>query len=201
MNIFAAFAVLFGASTLVGSWWLTAPLLALFAFTLFFFRDPARRHNSATNQVISPADGTVVHVGQAEHADMLGGQAMLVSIFMSLFNVHVNRAPIDGEIVSSRHIDGGYAMANQERASHGNERQEVLIDIGAGKRLLVTQVAGMVARRIECEASPGQIVQKGERYGMIRFGSRLDVYLPLDARPTVQRGQKVRAGITVIGEL
>ncbi len=201
VNLYAAFAVLFGASTLVGSWWLTAPLLALFAFTLFFFRDPARRHNSAPNQVISPADGTVVHVGQAEHADMPGGQAMLVSIFMSLFNVHVNRAPIDGEIVSSRHVDGGYAMANLDQARHANERQEVLIDIGDGKRLLVTQVAGMVARRIECELSPGQIVQKGVRYGMIRFGSRLDVYLPLDARPTVQRGQKVRAGITVIGEL
>lgn len=201
VNLYAVFAVLFGVSSAFGSWWFTAPLLVLFVFTLFFFRDPARSHSAAANQVISPADGVVVHVGRAEHQDMPGGEAMLVSIFMSLFNVHVNRAPIDGEVIISRHVDGQYAMANLEKASHLNERQEVLLKEPGGKLVMVVQVAGMVARRIECELSPGQTVQKGQRYGMIRFGSRLDVYLPMDSRPTVARGEKVKAGVTVIGEL
>lgn len=200
-GIYAGISLLFAASTFVGSWWLTAPLLVLFAFVLFFFRDPARTHNSTPEQVISPADGMVVHVGRAEHPDMPGGEAMLVSVFMSLFNVHVNRVPIDGQVVSTRHIDGGYAMANQERASNVNERTELLLETNRGKKLLVIQVAGMVARRIECEVQAGQTVQKGARYGMIRFGSRLDVYLPMDATITTARGQKVRAGVTVLGEL
>lgn len=185
----------------VGVWWLAAPLWALCAFVAFFFRDPARAAVSAANQVLSPADGTVVYVGPAEHQALPGGQATLVSIFMSLFNVHVNRLPLDGQVKALRHIDGGFVRADLAKASHENERNEVVIETADGQIIVVVQVAGLVARRIECELAPEQMVQKGARYGMIRFGSRLDVYLPPAAKATVSKGQKTRAGVTIIGEL
>ncbi|ADK84123.1 phosphatidylserine decarboxylase related protein [Desulfarculus baarsii DSM 2075] len=194
-------ALLAAAATAWGPWWLAAPLWGLCAFVVFFFRDPARQGQSAANQLLSPADGTVVYVGPASHPSLGDQPLTMISIFMSLFNVHVNRAPLSGRVLSMRHIAGGFAMANLERASQANERLEVVFEAEGGQRVLVAQVAGMVARRIECELAPEQNVQKGARYGMIRFGSRLDVYLPQEAAVLVAKGQKARAGLTVIGEL
>lgn len=188
-------------ATALGVWWLAAPLWLIFAWMAWFFRDPARRAQASPGAVISPADGRVVAVEVVPHAAMPGGQARMISIFMNVFDVHVNRAPAAGRVADVRHIPGGFVRANLPGARLENERVQVVLDTPAGDRLVVNQVAGLVARRIECELAPGDNVQRGQRYGMIRFGSRLDVYLPTRAKVRLSRGQKVRAGVTVIGEL
>lgn len=181
--------------------WLAVPLWIVTAFIGFFFRDPDRSSEARPNQVLSPADGKVVAVEIVEQPDMPQGRAQLVSIFMSLFDIHVNRVPISGKVRSINHYVGGFVPANQPRARTDNEHTEVLIDTIEGKPILVSQVAGLVARHIDCQLTTGQAVNQGERYGMIRFGSRLDVYFPEDAILLVSPGNRVRAGISPIGEL
>lgn len=188
-------------ATALDVWWMAAPLWLALGFIAYFFRDPARRSRAADNEIISPADGKVVAVREVDEPRLPGGRARLVSVFMNVFDVHVNRAPIGGKVVGLDYIRGRFVPADRAEASRGNERLEMLLEDPAGRLLLVTQVAGLVARRIECRLSPGDVVSKGERYGMIRFGSRLDVYLPLEARARVAPGQRVKAGVSVIGEM
>ena len=176
-----------------------AIILALvLLFMLWFFRDPGR-HNLTAPQLalVSPADGRIVALEEVEHPEM--GRVLLLSIFMNVFSVHVNRLPISGTVVSTRHIPGGFQPADRPGARLRNERLNLLLRLDDGREIMVTQVAGLVAQHIECWISPPCSGQRGSRYGMIRFGSRVDLYLPVDTRIASSRGQKVRAGETVIG--
>lgn len=181
-------------------WLLAVPLLAATLFIGFFFRDPARTPPLDDGVVLSPADGRVVAQHEVQ-CPVLDGRAQLVSIFMSIFDVHVNRMPISGEVLWVAHRPGRFGHAGKELARSRNERMEILVRDHEHRLVLFHQVAGMVARRIDCRLSVGQKLEKSQRFGMIRFGSRLDVYLPLSAKVLVKPGQKVSAGASIIAEL
>jgi len=194
-------AFLAAVATALEVWWLAVPLWLLTAFIAYFFRDPPRSSTAPENRVLSPADGTVVAVEEVDEPDLPEGRAQLVSVFMDLFSVHVNRAPVGGRVVAIRYQPGGFVNAARPQARLENERMSVIIERPDGVRVKVVQVAGLIARRIHCDLVPGDTVQRGARYGMIKFGSRLDVYLPLQARVLVGRGRRVRAGVSEIAEL
>ncbi|MBN2332838.1 MAG: phosphatidylserine decarboxylase family protein [Deltaproteobacteria bacterium] len=171
-------------------------------FTAFFFRDPERFAPMLENAVASPADGKVLLVDQLDGSEVYGRQKCIkISIFMSLFDVHVNRIPINGTIVETRYHPGKFFSANLDKASAENERQEVILETFWKSRIAFVQIAGLVARRIVCNLAPEDKVVKSERFGLIRFGSRLDVYLPVETIINVHPGQRVRAGETVLGYL
>ena len=172
---------------------LAVVLLALAAFTAFFFRNPSRRVPDEPGLVVSPADGKVVKISRADD----GTQTL--SIFLSIFNVHVNRSPIDGVLEGLRYQRGKFKVAFDEEASRVNE-QNILTISGGGVRLVVKQVAGMIARRVICWKKPGEPVGRGEVIGLIRFGSRVDVVVPEGVRILVKVGDRVRGGSSVIGE-
>jgi phosphatidylserine decarboxylase len=177
-------------------------LLAVLAVGIaLFFRDPVRIVNIRDNDIVSPADGRIVAVDRREEKKHLGGDSLRISVFMSIFNVHINRIPADGRVVEVNHIPGGFKMAHLEEAGLENERSEVVLEDEKGRRSLMVQVAGLVARRIICHLSPGDQVKAGERFGLICFGSRVDVYLPPETEPRVSVGDRVKAGISVIGAL
>jgi phosphatidylserine decarboxylase len=182
--------------------WLVPLVLALVftAFTLFFFRNPGRTIPTVPNAVIAPADGQIIYLGPAmeEH---LEGEVQKISIFMSVFNVHINRAPVTGKVVDTFYCKGKFLDVRDERATFENERQGLVIEAEGGHRLTVVQVAGLIARRIVCYANKGTHLERGRRYGLIRFGSRLDVYLPRETKIMVQLGQKTVAGETILGIL
>ena len=185
----------------LGVWWLAIPLWAVFLLMLNFFRDPARSSDAGPGAILSPADGKVVVVQPSRHDQIPGGECLMVSIFMNIFDVHVNRAPLKGRVMNLVHHAGGYLPADRPQAATTNERLEMVLQSPTGVTMVVTQVAGLVARRIECWVSRGVAIDRGQRYGMIRFGSRLDLYLPLGAQIQVTPGQKVKAGQTVIAEV
>ena len=174
--------------------------LLLTLFTAFFFRNPERSTPSNENAVIAPADGAVIFSGRVlePHTSV---EMEKISIFMSVFNVHVNRAPISGKVVDSFYTKGKFFDVRDERASFENEQQGLVIEPAPGSRLVVVQVAGLIARRIVCYAKIGDLLTRGSRYGLIRFGSRLDIYLPLGTKIKVAMGQKTVAGETVLGIL
>ncbi len=175
--------------------------LLFLLFSLYFFRDPKRRTPSiSTAAVISPADGRIIAVQEVEEKEFLGERRRKLSIFMSLFDVHVNRSPVDGVVKEIKHVPGKKEPAYKEDSSEVNERNYLVLD-GNGVLLLVVQVAGIVARRIRCRVKVGDFLTRGERFGMIMFGSRVDLYLPLSARVVVDVGDKVKAGETVLAEL
>lgn len=186
----------------VGSWLLSSFVLAIPAFitlllTIFvisFFRNPERTVPADPSLIVSPADGTVVYVGPAEQEHL--GNCQKISIFMSVFNVHVNRAPFSGTVVDRFYKQGKFYDARDAKASCENEQCGLVMELEPGFRLVCVQIAGLVARRILCYAEPGDHLVRGNRYGMIRFGSRLDVYLPQGPRPLVAVGQKAVAGET-----
>ena len=170
----------------------------------YFFRDPERLTPSINNVVVSPADGIVQMITKVKAPDELGlenKKFTRVSVFMSVFNVHVNRSPIDGKITKAVYVPGKFLNATLDKASQDNERQLLAMKAKNGKEIAVVQIAGLVARRIICDASEGQEYKAGERFGMIRFGSRLDVYLPEGVEPQVCLGQTMVAGETVIANL
>ena len=171
------------------------------AFSFWFYRDPERVPPADDRLVVSPADGRVLDVTPGRETQYLGGQAATrISIFMSPLDVHVNRNPVSGAVTLVRHTAGKFAAAFKDKASLDNERNAVVIDRG-GRRFLFIQIAGAVARRIVCHIQPGEQVQRGERMGLIMFGSRVDVWLPPDVTPRVQAGDRVSAGTTVLGEI
>ena len=163
-----------------------------------FFRDPERSFSAGPGEVLSPADGRVVAVDTGEESRHLGGQALRISVFMSVFNVHINRIPMDGLVRAVKHVPGGFAMAHLDDAGIINERTEILIEDTDGRKNLVVQVAGLVARRIICRLAVGDKVERGQRFGLICFGSRVDLYLSGPAAPLVKIGDKVRAGQSVL---
>jgi phosphatidylserine decarboxylase len=188
-------------------WALAPPLgwagLVLTAWCVWFFRDPDRNSPVRRGVILSPADGKIVTVGPAKAPDELGlADAPLtrVSIFMNVFNVHVNRVPADGTVSQVHYRPGRFFNASFDKASEHNERQSVLIRTAEGLDLAVVQIAGLVARRIKCTLLPGQEVKAGARFGLIRFGSRLDVYLPDHVPVLVKVGEAAIAGETVIAD-
>ena len=172
----------------------------LTVFIVFFFRNPERTTPSNENSVIAPADGVVIFSGRVVEPHT-STEMEKISIFMSVFNVHVNRAPLSGKVVDSFYTKGKFFDVRDERASFENEQQGLVLEAAPGVRLVVVQVAGLIARRIICYAKVGDLLTRGRRYGLIRFGSRLDVYLPVGSKVQVTMGQKTCAGETVLGLL
>ncbi len=193
-----AVAVALVATVLAGAWSLPFWLLAL--FVLQFFRDPPRAVPDQAGTVLSPADGRIVRVVPVQDP-YSGADALLISVFMNVFNVHSNRSPVDGTVERIEYAPGRFFNADLDKASTENERNAMVIRAASGQSLTVVQVAGLVARRILCYARTGDHLQRGQRYGFIRFGSRVDVYLPRSARPRVAVGDSVQATTTVLAEL
>ena len=200
------------------AWWLGAPPLAaaaalawagwtglagaaaaLAAFTVFFFRNPARAIPGDERSVVAPADGRVLAVGQIEEPD--GSKALRIGIFLSVFDVHVNRMPLAGRVVAVERTGRRYRAAFDPRAETDNVRCALTLETASGVRFRVVQITGLVARRIVCHPLVGQWVERGARYGLIRFGSRTDVVLPPGAQARVQRGERVRGGSSVLAVL
>lgn len=166
-----------------------------------FFRDPDRVTPVDKGVVVSPADGKVVAAGLVDNSPFSNGEFMKISIFMSVFNVHVNRVPYNGQVKEIDYYPGKFFSANLDKASEQNEHNAVSIEMETGQPLCVVQIAGLIARRIICYIKPGDQVIRGQRFGLICFGSRLDVYLPPDVKLRLAVGDKVKAGTSILGEL
>lgn len=184
---------------LVGGWW-ALPLWIFAVFVVQFFRDPARVIPSEPNIVVCPADGRVIAVDEVEDP-YLKRPARRVSIFMNVFNVHSNRTPVAGEVKERWYSAGSFLNAALDKAALENERNALWIKAANDQDIVVVQVAGLLARRILCYVRPGDRVERGERYGFIRFGSRVDVFLPLSAKVAVGLGDKAQGGSQVLAHL
>lgn len=181
-----------------GMW--SLPLWLVSLFVLQFFRDPARTVPGSASSVLSPADGRIVVVEKTQ--DIYGKrEALKISVFMNVFNVHSNRSPVDGQVESVHYFPGKFVNADLDKASLENERNALIITATNGQMVTCVQVAGLIARRILCYVKSGDTLERGQRFGFIRFGSRVDVYLPLSATPKVTVGDKVHATETVLAEL
>ena len=178
-------------------WMALGILLSL--FIAYFFRNPRREIPDLQNIIISPADGRIVHVGECEEDRFLKEKTLKVSIFMSLFDVHLNRAPVSGKVLQRDYLPGRFLVANVEKSSLLNEQNAVILETEDRLKILLIQIAGFVARRIVCYARAGDLVKKGEIFGLIRFGSRIDLYLPTGVKPAVKVGQHVKGGESIIG--
>lgn len=178
--------------------WLWAlPLWLIALFVLQFFRDPPRIIPALAGAVLAPADGRIVAVDKVQDP-YLSREALKVSVFMNIFNVHSNRSPVDGEICNRWYFPGSFLNASLPKASLENERNALWIKTGEGHDVTCVQIAGLIAKRIVCHVKPGENLTRGQRFGFIRFGSRVDIYLPLGAKVNVGIGDKVRATETVL---
>lgn len=184
---------------LAGAWW-AAPLWLGVAFLVQFFRDPPRAIPQESKAVLSPADGRIVTVERARDP-YLERDALKMSVFMNVFNVHSNRSPVDGEVREAWHHPGKFFNAELSKSSLENERNALWIRTAGGADVTCVQIAGLIARRILCYARTGQRLTRGERYGFIRFGSRVDVYLPPESRPVASMGDKVYATESILAML
>lgn len=196
-------AVLWGALALRGGtplWMLATAVTALALALAAFFRDPERHGPRGPELILSPADGRVIDIAVTEEDSYLHGEALRVSIFLSLLDVHVNRYPVSGDVTHRSHEPGRFEPAWRSSASHSNERASTGIQ-GNGHAILVRQIAGLAAKRVVNYARLGDRVLQGQRMGIIRFGSRVDVYLPRSATLNVSLGQRAKGGITVIARL
>jgi phosphatidylserine decarboxylase len=192
-----------GIAALLGAlWspWLTLGFGALLLFSIGFFRDPARRGPEDPAAILSPADGVIVGVEQVREEEFLAGDAIRVAIFLSVFDVHVQRSPISGAIRWVRYHPGKHLDARDRSATLSNENRMVAIEGADGFRVAVRQIAGRVARRIVGWAGPEARLERGDRLGMIRFGSRVELFLPLEVQVAVQLGQHVKGGETVVAQ-
>ena len=172
---------------------------ALTAFVLAFFRNPARPVAGGERDVLAPADGRVLAVDELE--DERGRKGLRIGIFLSVFDVHVNRAPLAGRVVSIERSGSRFLAAYDPRGERENVRLRMELELGDGRRIAVTQITGLIARRIVCHPQLGEWLPRGARYGLIRFGSRTDVWLPLGSQALVRRGDRVRGGATLIARL
>jgi len=185
--------------------WLTniiaaLPFILIAVFVVQFFRDPPRTIPQDAGAILSPADGKVICIEKA-FDDYQQVEALKISVFMNVFNVHSNRSPVDGEVIDVQYFAGKFVNADFDKASTENERNAVIVKMTNGQKITFVQVAGLVARRILCYTKTGEWLKRGERYGFIRFGSRVDLYLPLNATPLVSIGQKVKATETIIAKV
>jgi len=195
--------VLLVAAVAVGTffgWW-SLPVWIALVFVLQFFRDPPRVIPGGEGLVLCPADGRVIVVGDAPDPYRGGARSVKVSIFMNVFNVHSQRSPVDGTVKEVKYSKGLFVNAAFDKASSDNERNALVIRLDNGVEISCVQVAGLIARRILCYVHPGDRLERGQRYGFIRFGSRVDVYLPPGSVPKVAIGDKVKASSTVLAEL
>ncbi len=171
-------------------------------FTIYFFRDPNRDNQVHEKTVLTPADGKILGIQHLKDSNNpLGKPAIKVSIFMSIFNVHVNRIPTVGRILKIIYNPGKFFSANMDKASEQNENNRIILETNDGREIVFVQIAGLIARRIVCWIKEGAEVQAGQRFGLIRFGSRLDIYLPDDTKLLIQPKNKVKAGKTILGYL
>ncbi|MDD4357240.1 MAG: phosphatidylserine decarboxylase family protein [Smithellaceae bacterium] len=184
-----------------GTLWLAVILGLITVFITCFFRNPERYFQDEDKLVICPADGKVIKIEEVDVQGTISGRFKKISIFMNVFNVHVNRAPYGGKIEKICYHRGKFLSANLDKASAENERNELLIRAEDGRVIWTVQIAGLIARRIVCWTGEGAKISKGERFGIICFGSRVEVFLPLDSRIVVKLGAQVRAGQTHLGYL
>lgn len=182
-----------------GLWIITGLVFIVFVFHFFFFRDPERSFEGPETAIVAPADGKVILIEDVEEPIYIKGPAKKISIFMSIFNCHVNRIPATGTVEFLKHKSGQFLNAMNHRTGEENEQQMIGISTKYGK-IFFKQIAGLIARRIVCKLESGQKVQRSQRFGMIKYGSRLDVFLPANVTVKVQLNQKTVAGETIIGE-
>jgi phosphatidylserine decarboxylase len=173
--------------------------ILLTLFIAFFFRNPKRKIPSLQNIILSPADGRIIHLGECEEDRFLKERALKVSIFMSVLDVHINRAPVSGKVLEKSYYPGQFLVANAEKSSLLNEQNAFILETEDRLKILLIQIAGFVARRIVCYAKAGDTLRMGEIFGMIRFGSRIDLYLPKEVKPNIRVGQHVKGGESIIG--
>ena len=196
------FIAFFAVATIVALFfrinWLTAVMLILTLFMLHFFRDPDRNTQHDPNAFIAPADGRIVLITKAKEDEALDTEMLKIGIFMSPLNVHVNRAPCDGTVKSVKHYPGKFYNASTDDASILNEHITMVLECKDHGPVVVKQIAGTVARRAVCRVKPGDTLKQGERYGMIKFSSRVDIFLPLDTEVSLKLDDKVTAGETII---
>jgi len=202
LKVFILTVLLDFAAILIEILWLKALLIALslilISFTLYFFRDPVRNiPQLKDNEILSPGDGKVMCIEEVDGNDFMNSRSKLIGIFLSPLNVHVNRIPLSGEVAFFRYVKGDYIVAFDHKSSERNERTEIGIDNGEFK-ILFKQIAGFVARRIVCQLRKGSRVNAGEKFGMIKFGSRVDVILPMNSTIKVKLKEKVVGGETIL---
>jgi phosphatidylserine decarboxylase len=183
-------------------WPLSAIALILTLFIMYFFRDPDRRGQVPEGAILCPADGKIIEVRAVQRDESpLQAPALKISIFMSVFDVHVNRIPVNGTVTRISYHAGRFFAANLDKASSDNESNRVLLETPDGRRILVIQIAGLIARRIACWVAEADRVRAGQRFGLIRFGSRVEVFAPEPSRAAVKVGHRVKAGLTILGYL
>ncbi len=198
---FIAVAFIITLVLVLAAWKITALItLGIMFFICYFFRNPDRKITEVKNAVVAPADGVIIYLGSAceEHLD---GEMLKISIFMSVFNVHINRVPCSGRVLDTFSKRGKFLDARSERATFENEQSGIILETEKGSRLAFVQVAGLIARRIISYPVKGELLQRGSRYGLIRFGSRVDLYLPKDIDLRAAIGDKTIAGETILGYL
>ena len=185
--------------TLIG--WMALAVLGILLtlFIAFFFRNPKREVPDLKNIILSPADGKVIYVGEAQEERFLKERALKISIFMSLLDVHINRSPATGKVAERSYHPGRFFVASAEKASLDNEQNALVLEMEDQSKILVVQIAGFIARRIVCYVQAGDRLKMGETFGLIRFGSRVDLYLPVNVKPTVRVGQHVKGGESIVG--
>ncbi len=198
LHIAIAFAIAFSVNIYAGWNW-AIPFWIIACFVLQFFRDPPREVPTDRNAILAPADGRIVAVEKTLDP-YLEREALKISVFMNVFNVHSNRSPVDGEVRNKWYFPGKFLNADLPKASLENERNALWITADNGADVTCVQVAGLIAKRIICHASSGDHLERGQRFGFIRFGSRVEVYLPLDTKINVNIGDKVSATVTVLAE-
>src|SRR4030042_6217250 len=198
------FIIIFAVITVLiyffGKPWIAILPLIITLFMVLFFRDPERKIPEGEGIFVSPADGEVILIKDVYEKDYLKAESKEISIFMSLLNVHVNRSSCDGKVSLVKHSSGKFLVAHKDAASMENENTVMVLE-GKDGKIVVRQVAGFLARRIVCRAEVGDKLRRGERYGMIKFGSRLDVYLPKDVKIKVKAGDKIKAGESILGQM
>jgi phosphatidylserine decarboxylase len=199
IGMFAFFALFFAA---VGWYCLATISLGLALFAVYFFRNPERYPPEGDNAIVAPADGKIIFVGKVPEDRYFGGQEVTkISVFMNVFNVHVNRVPVNGKVIDQFYNRGRFFNASLDKASFENEQSGMLLETESGVKLLAVQIAGLIARRIVSYPETGDLLERGQRYGLIRFGSRVDLYFPEGVEVSAKLGDKTVAGETVLGYL
>jgi phosphatidylserine decarboxylase len=194
----AGLGVLFVLFLVLGWTFFCVLTLIAAALVLNFFRDPERSVPEVPNAIVAPADGKVIFVGKTFEDRFLSQETLKISIFMSIFDVHVNRVPCSGRVESIHYEKGTFFAANLEKSSRNNEHNAIVMQMSGEEKIVFVQIAGLIARRIDCRLQPGVWAERGERFGMIRFGSRLDIFVPSKSQPVVSKGQRVKAGESIL---